>query len=80
MQTQSCQPLARFKKQRAALTKSRTHKETYSFTGSTNNNESILPAKFTEKQYQGCISKLRKAGMTEDELNLFNYFNFKHKK
>ncbi len=80
MQTQSCQPLARFKKQRTALIKGRTHKETYSFTGSTNNNESILPTKFTEKQYQGCISKLRKAGMTEDELNLFNYFNFKNKK
>ena len=80
METQDCSPLARFRKQRATLIKGRAHKETYHFTGSTKNDETITTAKFSEKQYQGCITKLRQAGMTENELNLFNYFNIKNKK
>ncbi len=80
MQSQDCQPLARFKKQRDALTKGRAHKETCHFTGSSNIDQSILNTKFTEEQYQGCIAKLRQSGITVDELSLFNCFNVKNKK
>jgi Fe-S-cluster containining protein len=80
MQTPDCPPLTRFKKQRLALIKGRAHKETYQSTASAKSDEAIKPAKFTEKQSQSCIAKLRKAGITEDELNLFNYFNMKNKK
>ena len=79
MQTQDCPPLTRFKKQRSALNKGRAHKVTYHFTGSTKSNEAIKPVKFAEKQRQTCIARLRKVGITEDELNLFNYFNVKNK-
>ncbi|MCL4430158.1 MAG: YkgJ family cysteine cluster protein [Chloroflexi bacterium] len=77
MQTQDCEPLKRFKKMRTALKKGRTAKETYHFTGA--NQEPIKPTKFTEKQYQTCINKLRQAGVTDDELALFNYFNGQNK-
>ena len=80
MQSQDCQPLGRFKKQHNALTKGRAHKETYHFTVSHNIDQTIINAKFTEEQYQGCIAKLRQTGITEDELILFNYFNAKTKK
>ena len=72
MQTQDCEPLNRFKKQRVALKKGRASKETYHFTDAT---QPLKPAKFTEKQYQNCIAKLRGAGITDEELALFNYFN-----
>ena len=76
MLTEDCQPLTRFKKMRTALKKGRASKETYYFTGASQGTiESIKLAKFTQKQYQTCIAKLRQAGMTDDELNLFNYFN-----
>lgn len=80
MQSQDCLPLVRFRKQRAALNKGRTHKESYHFIGSTKGEETIKPAKFTEKQYETCIAKLCKAGMTNDELYLFNCLNGKNKK
>jgi hypothetical protein len=68
---------------RAALKKGRASKETYLFTGKTlgsaKSEETIKPAKFTEKQYQTCIAKLRQTGMTDDELALFNYFNGQNK-
>ena len=79
MQTQNCEALTRFKKQRAALRKGRAAKETYHFTtktlGSVKCGEPIKPAKLTQKQYQACITKLRQAGVTHEELDLFNYFN-----
>jgi Fe-S-cluster containining protein len=79
MQSQDCSPLTRFRKMLAALNKGRTCTEKYYFTGEapglTERNVSIKPAKFTEKQYHTCIAKLRQAGMTDDELTLFNYFN-----
>jgi len=79
MQTQDCVPLTRFKKMRAALKKGRITKETYLFTGkalgSADWDEQIKPSKFTQKQYQTCVAKLRQAGMTDGELTLFNYFN-----
>ena len=93
MQTQDCEALTRFKKQRAALRKGRTAKETCHFTdanikptkftektlGSAKFGEPIKPAKLTEKQYRTCIAKLRQTGMTDDELALFNYFNEQNK-
>ena len=79
MLTEDCEPLTRFKKIRAALKKGRLNTETYHFTGesqgTTERTEPIKPAKFTEKQYQTCITKLRQTGITDDELALFNYFN-----
>lgn len=72
MLTQDCEPLNRFKKQRLALKKGRASKETYHFTDPT---QPIKPAKFTKKQYQTCIAKLRQTGITDDELSLFNCFN-----
>ena len=76
MLTKDCPALDRFKKQRSALTKDRSHKESYHFTRLTNN-EVITSASFTEKQFNVCIAKLRQAGITNDELTLFNYFNEK---
>jgi hypothetical protein len=73
MQTQDCEALNRFKKQRVALKRGRKTKETIHFTGKSP--ESIKPAKFTEKQYQMCITKLRQAGITDEELALFKFFN-----
>jgi Fe-S-cluster containining protein len=79
MQTQDCEPLNRFEKMRAALKKGRKSKENYYFTGKASGPteciELIKLAKFTEKQREACIVKLRQAGMTDDELALFNYFN-----
>ena len=79
MLTQDCEPLTRFKQMRAALKKGRANKETYHFTGAsqdtTASTEPIKPTKFTQKQYQTCITKLRQASITDDELALFNYFN-----
>ena len=83
MQTQDCEPLTRFKQMRAALKKGRPCTENYYFTrktpGSTECDEPIKPAKFTQKQYQNCITKLHQAGVTNDELTLFNYFNRQNK-
>jgi Fe-S-cluster containining protein len=79
MESQDCEPLTRFGKMRAALKKGRTTKEKYYFIGKplpyAKSARAIRPARFTEKQYQNCIVKLRKAGMTDNELILFNRFN-----
>jgi len=73
MQTQDCEALNRFKRQRAAIRKGRKTKETYHF--SRNDQEIIKPAKLTEKQNQICITKLSQAGITDEELALFKIFN-----
>ncbi len=79
MQTTDCEALNRFKKMRSALKKGRNTKEDYYFTGQTTKlmrgNETIKPAKFDEKQFLACIVKLRKLGITDDELVLFKWFN-----
>jgi Fe-S-cluster containining protein len=77
MQTQDCEALNRFKKQRTALKKGRKSKETYHFTS--NDQEIINPAQLTEKQYQTCITKLNQAGITGEELALFKIFNGRKK-
>jgi Fe-S-cluster containining protein len=83
MQTQDCESLNRFKKIRAALKKGSPSKEKYYFIGKTLGltecSQVIKPAKFTEKQYQTCLSKLRQVGVTDDELALFNSFNGQNK-
>jgi Fe-S-cluster containining protein len=73
MQTQDCEALNRFKRQRTALRKGRKTKETYHFTSK--NQDIINPAKLTEKQYQNCLKKLYKARITDEELALFKIFN-----
>ena len=79
MLTQDCESLNRFKKMCAALKRGRPSKENYYFTEKTLEidacAELIKPSKFTEKHYQKCIVKLQKAGITAEELALFNYFN-----
>ena len=78
MRTQDCVPLTRFKKMRVALKKGRTTEEscyTGKTMGSAKCDEPVKPARFTQKQYQACIAKLRQAGMTDDELTFFNRFN-----
>ena len=83
MQTKDCPPLTRFKNQCTVLRKGQAYKETYHFIGKTigltHHFESIKPVLFTEKQYQSCITKLCRAGMTGKELRLFNGFNKKEK-
>lgn len=74
MLTQDCTSLTRFKKQRAVLKKGKLNIETSHLTV-----KPLMSAKFTEKQYQSCLSKLCKVGITEDELTLFNYVNEKKK-
>ena len=83
MESQDCEPLKRFKKMCAALEKGRNYIEHYYFVGKNHRlsqcDEPITPAKFTQKQYQACVAKLRQAGMTDDELTLFHYFNGQNK-
>ncbi|MCW3995860.1 MAG: YkgJ family cysteine cluster protein [Candidatus Bathyarchaeota archaeon] len=74
MQTRNCKALTRFKRQRAVLRRGRNSKETYHFTA-----ESIKPVKFTEKQFKACLVKLRRAGITRDELALLKLLNKKAK-
>jgi len=77
MLIENCSALTRFKRQRSVLKRGRTAKETYYFTRSTTT-EAIKSIQFTEKQYQASIAKLRQAGITNDELKLFNCFNEKN--
>jgi Fe-S-cluster containining protein len=77
MLTENCEPLTRFKEQRSGLKKGRTAKETYHFSISVKSDEPTKPTNFTKKQYHACIAKLRQAGITDDELALFRYFNRK---
>ncbi len=75
MLTQNCEPLNRFKKIRSNLKKGKTTKETFSQV----TNDLIKPTRFSEKQFQNCIAKLRQAGITDDELILFKQINRKNK-
>jgi Fe-S-cluster containining protein len=79
MLTQDCEALNRFKKMRAALKKGQSCKEKYYFTGKalsqSDVSQPIKRAKINQKQIQTCIGKLRRAGMTDDELALLNIFN-----
>ncbi len=70
MLSEDCKALDRFKKQRIALRRGRAAKETSHFT-----NQPIKATKFTEEQYQACLVKLQRAGITADELSLFGFVN-----
>ena len=77
MQTQDCEALNRFKRQRTALRKGRKTKETYHFISK--NQEIINTSKLTEKQYQIYIAKLRQTGITNGELALLKTLNNQNK-
>jgi len=68
--SEDCEALNRLKKQRTALKRGRTTKESYCSTV-----ESIKSAKLSDKQYLNCIDKLFKAGITEDEMTIFEILN-----
>lgn len=71
MQADHCEALNRFRQQRIALKRGRTAKGSLHFTDT----EPHQPSRFTQKQYQTCRAKLRKAGATADELALFELLN-----
>ena len=79
MLTQDCPALNKFRLQRASLKKGKKCKENYLFTkknpDSTNCEEAIKPAVFTEKQFRGCIAILRRIGLTDQELKVLSEFN-----
>ena len=79
MLTQDCEALNRFKKMRVALKKGQSCKEKYYFSvkalRQSDGSQPIKHAKINQKQIQTCILKLRRAGMTDDELALLNIFN-----
>lgn len=72
MLTTDCPALNRFKKQRAALRKGKAAEESYHSTGE---KDIVKPAHLDEKQYAACVAKLRRAGVTEEELALFKLLN-----
>jgi Fe-S-cluster containining protein len=70
MLSEDCGALDRFKKQAIALCRGRRAMKAVYFTS-----EPIKQAKFSEKQYKDCLGKLRKTGITEDEMALFRSVN-----
>lgn len=70
MLSTDCAALDRFKKQQATLCRGRTTKKAFNFT-----DKPLKNSKLTENQYQTCITKLQKAGITKDELALFAEYN-----
>ena len=74
MQTTDCGALDRFKKQRLALKRGRAARETSHFTS-----KPIKLVKFTEKQYQNCLDKLRQTKATLQEIELFKELNKQNK-
>jgi hypothetical protein len=69
MLSTDCEALTRFKRQLTALKKGRKIKQTLLLS------DLIKPAKFSEEQFQKCLTKLKKAGITDGELALFCAFN-----
>ena len=70
LQSEDCEPLNRFKQQTKALCRGRKAKRTFHFT-----TDDLKQPKFSENQYQQCIAKLRKSGITDEELKLFELLN-----
>lgn len=81
MQSRDCEALDRFKKQCIALKRGRNTTITFHFTDPkfdpSTASKTVKPAVYTDKQYQICIVKLHNAGITVDELVLFNSLNGK---
>lgn len=67
-----CESLDRFRSLRKALLRGQNHYSGHYFLIS---KDGIKPVKMTKKQYGRCVAKLLKAGMTRDELALFNHLN-----
>lgn len=70
MQTTNCEALNRFKKQSVALSRGRKNKKTYHFTW-----KPLKHSKLTKKQYENCLAKLVKAGITAEEIELLSFLN-----
>jgi Fe-S-cluster containining protein len=70
MESEDCEALDRFKKQIKTLKHGRATKVTLHFT-----KEPIQEAKLTPKQYEACVEKLRKVGITKEELALLAVLN-----
>ena len=79
MESNDCEPLTRFKRMYNALKRGRKTKATYYFIEGTERlkeqNELAQTAKVTEKQFQNCVTKLLKVGITNEELALLNSLN-----
>ncbi len=73
MESKDCEPLTRFKRMQNVLKKGKKSKATYYFIDE--QNKMTQSVKMTEKQFQNCVTKLRKAGITEEELALLNCLN-----
>jgi hypothetical protein len=71
MLSKDCKALDRFKKQRVALKRGRVVKETGYLTVA----DQIKLAKFSKEQYKICLDKLFHAGITKEEMALFNVLN-----
>jgi Fe-S-cluster containining protein len=70
MLSKDCRALDRFKKQKSALKKGRIVKEVGHFTV-----DKIKSVAFSKRQYDACVGKLLKVGITEEEMALFNVLN-----
>jgi hypothetical protein len=68
-----CESLDRFNNLRKALRKGQ--KGNYTGDHFFILKDGVKPVKMTKKQYDRCVAKLLKAGMTQNELTLFNYLN-----
>lgn len=75
MLSEDCEALERFKLQRINLGRGRSCTETFYSTL-----EPTKPAKYTQKQYQKCLNQLKQAGITKEELALFEELNRKQEK
>jgi len=70
MESEDCEALDRFKKQIKSLKQGRATKVTYHFT-----TQPIKDAKLTQQQYNNSVEKLKKVGITEEELALLRVLN-----
>jgi Fe-S-cluster containining protein len=70
MQTTECGALNRFKKHAVALSRGRKTKKEYYFTINP-----ITLAKLSQKQFQDCVAKLVKSGITKEELSQLRILN-----
>jgi Fe-S-cluster containining protein len=70
MLSEDCGALDRFKKQAIELCRGRRAKKTYYFT-----TEPIKRVELSAKEYEDCLVKLRKVGITREEITLFERVN-----
>jgi Fe-S-cluster containining protein len=68
--TRDCEALNRFKKQMATLSRGRKANKSFHFTTAP-----LKKSNFSDKQFAECVSKLRKVGVTDEELILFSRVN-----